>query len=591
MSRSAALRSSDEAQSFFPLWASSDHFARGRTGTSSCTTSPRVSPSTEYPASIRRPVTRKAASYQSTSLSSNSVRLTHTAEAIQVRSKNLTGRPSDRLQRATATDDVLSAKAKRTSSMSERVRKLMSGHSLFTSATFASNASTLGNREPQKPRISSQKSWRKRQRTKSSIKKTGKLPMANTVTGLMKSKRPALPQKLQPPKSRTVSHIPQHRVEVETDFPDEQPSPKVERQSFPRHASLHGKRALDRSRRIVHEVHEQLPYHRKNSHEPERSHPMTGTDATIHRASSILFQIVEDATPGPRGKPKIEIRSGSTSGSSPNDAYRLELNRSVTRSTLSYTSSVRELRRGVVPAVSPDPDATYRVRLHPDGPSEEFLKIDISEPGGTSYLPSEARRIHTPPLPGEGPNQKRRGFFFDYNAPQSAQTVEPAETAREDVVPSFLDRMQSSIVDHGTHTHPRRDSSQSSHPTTIGTLYLPRNSIIKTRRKLGDNDLDWYNTQLLELDKQDSRRPVSQRRQSASGSSGAYTDRSNDGIEIDHRIPDHYPTSPLCPRNPKHKSKGQGICWMHGRNPAGWSPDIELIKWGSRVRETVNEEP
>jgi hypothetical protein len=31
-------------------------------------------------------------------------------------------------------------------------------------------------------------------------------------------------------------------------------------------------------------------------------------------------------------------------------------------------------------------------------------------------------------------------------------------------------------------------------------------------------------------------------------------------------IPDHLPNSPLCPKHPKHKSKGRGRCPAHGRN-------------------------
>ena len=31
-------------------------------------------------------------------------------------------------------------------------------------------------------------------------------------------------------------------------------------------------------------------------------------------------------------------------------------------------------------------------------------------------------------------------------------------------------------------------------------------------------------------------------------------------------IPEHLPNSPLCPRNPKHPSRGKGICVYHGRN-------------------------
>ena len=31
-------------------------------------------------------------------------------------------------------------------------------------------------------------------------------------------------------------------------------------------------------------------------------------------------------------------------------------------------------------------------------------------------------------------------------------------------------------------------------------------------------------------------------------------------------VPEHLPTSPLCPRHPKHKSRGTGICPYHGKN-------------------------
>lgn len=35
-------------------------------------------------------------------------------------------------------------------------------------------------------------------------------------------------------------------------------------------------------------------------------------------------------------------------------------------------------------------------------------------------------------------------------------------------------------------------------------------------------------------------------------------------FELD--VPEHLPDSPLCPRNPIHKSGGTGICVYHGRN-------------------------
>ena len=36
--------------------------------------------------------------------------------------------------------------------------------------------------------------------------------------------------------------------------------------------------------------------------------------------------------------------------------------------------------------------------------------------------------------------------------------------------------------------------------------------------------------------------------------------------ETDYSIPEHLPTSPLCPRHPKHRSGGKGVCVYHGGN-------------------------
>lgn len=42
------------------------------------------------------------------------------------------------------------------------------------------------------------------------------------------------------------------------------------------------------------------------------------------------------------------------------------------------------------------------------------------------------------------------------------------------------------------------------------------------------------------------------------------------GFEQD--VPDHFPTSPLCPLHPKHKSGGKAICPLHGRYKKGMPP-------------------
>lgn len=141
--------------------------------------------------------------------------------------------------------------------------------------------------------------------------------------------------------------------------------------------------------------------------------------------------------------------------------------------------------------VTPDSGAMY---LGSDG--QQHLKVDITNPNGPTYLPSEARRVQTPPLNEfEGPN-KRRGFFFDYN---------------------------------------RADDSKATSPRAFN----PRPT---ARRLYGGANKDWYAALEAALEEEDDTRQP----------------------EVD--VPDHLPSSLLCPRHPKHKSGGTGVCPVHGRN-------------------------
>jgi hypothetical protein len=49
---------------------------------------------------------------------------------------------------------------------------------------------------------------------------------------------------------------------------------------------------------------------------------------------------------------------------------------------------------------------------------------------------------------------------------------------------------------------------------------------------------------------------------------GTVIDEHNEADDVilgfENDVPDHLPTSPLCPLHPKHASKGRGICPMHG---------------------------
>ncbi|KAK4692715.1 hypothetical protein P7C71_g4545, partial [Lecanoromycetidae sp. Uapishka_2] len=79
----------------------------------------------------------------------------------------------------------------------------------------------------------------------------------------------------------------------------------------------------------------------------------------------------------------------------------------------STSSSIREFMMGKPPIPTPAPELMYT-----GSDAHKYVAVEISEPDNPRFLPSEARRVHTPPLPSESPSgAKPRGFFFDYSAP------------------------------------------------------------------------------------------------------------------------------------------------------------------------------
>lgn len=190
----------------------------------------------------------------------------------------------------------------------------------------------------------------------------------------------------------------------------------------------------------------------------------------------------------------------------------------------STSSSIREMMMGKPPLHTPEPEALYTA-----SDSHRYMAVDLTAPNGTAFLPSEARRIHTPPLPPDtattpGGGGKARGFFFDYTAPPSTTTSfpEPPHAKPASVQPTAAPTTSSSSVGHERSPPP-----------------------------------DWYRVQLHTVD------------------SGAESDVSRYDFAL--TIPEHLPNSPLCPRHPKYRAsgggggagRGGGECPFHGRNQVG----------------------
>lgn len=161
----------------------------------------------------------------------------------------------------------------------------------------------------------------------------------------------------------------------------------------------------------------------------------------------------------------------------------------------SSSSSIHNARMGNAPQASPIQQTMY---IGSD--SKQYPRVELTNPDGPSYLPSEARRVNTPPSPKTMSGKHLRGFFFDYNAPYE-------RTPSPDAVEG----------------HPL-DSSE--------------------RRKQRSSGVDWYRVKL------------------------AADEAKDEQLSFELNVPEHLPNSPLCPKNPKHRSGGKGVCVYHGRNKA-----------------------
>jgi hypothetical protein len=137
-----------------------------------------------------------------------------------------------------------------------------------------------------------------------------------------------------------------------------------------------------------------------------------------------------------------------------------------------------------------------------------------------NYLPTEARRVNTPPLHTKSRGNKSTGYFWDSWYPHGAEK-EGYDKA----------------VD-------RSDQWHTPFP-------MPKDaSITKSRGNDSETgNYDWYR---IPMDRNgEEPRDIDELRMFA------------------WDLPEHLPNSPLCPLSPKHPSKGKGVCVYHGRKGKG----------------------
>ncbi|KAL8991915.1 MAG: hypothetical protein Q9169_007537 [Polycauliona sp. 2 TL-2023] len=265
--------------------------------------------------------------------------------------------------------------------------------------------------------------------------------------------------------------------------------------------------------------------------EPSTRGRQRSTAETLDRTSAALRNLVE-LTP-PSGSSTSNMSTASIGGKPKHHhVFRPHYHRHHTGH--SSSSSVRRIMFGKPPVSTPNDECMYT-----GSDSQQYFRVELSAPDAPKYLPSEARRIGTPPLP----ESKQRGFFFDYNPPQIPSPPSSADPwPNEPMNTSTLQPRQYNTLRPAKSFGAQGPRSPAGHPRSPGGR--PQNN--------DPDGVDWFRVKL------------------ALGQA----DEERGGFEL--HVPEHLPSSPLCPRHPKHKSGGKGVCVYHGRNKMG--PDDVVVE-------------
>ncbi|KAI2624171.1 hypothetical protein GGR54DRAFT_564374 [Hypoxylon sp. NC1633] len=194
-------------------------------------------------------------------------------------------------------------------------------------------------------------------------------------------------------------------------------------------------------------------------------------------------------------------------------------------SEASASSSVRDVLRGRTPVASPASDIEPQAALF------------VPFPGG------EATRVQTPPLRESGPQRAGlpRSFFFDISTPPHRSSSSSSSRRR---------RQASYRCPPLT---PMYDNLPTPVPVELVTTEARGREWEKEKK---DSGKEWWEV------------PAAVRRDQA-----LLWPHSTAAFEFD--LPEHLPTSPMCPTNKRHKSGGTGVCVYHGRRKkSGGKSDV-----------------
>ena len=190
---------------------------------------------------------------------------------------------------------------------------------------------------------------------------------------------------------------------------------------------------------------------------------------------------------------------------------------------------------------------------------KEYHRTALTGPAALNFLPSETKRVNTPPMIVADAVSKKpggfKGFFLDMRsviAEQSSvdsESPEPVATKRRrPIIPrgslqSLLPKLSLPRLQRKASQQTREPPEPPRDPLEVTAFHqTPFSQRYGDTRRIKMNHIRSFVEESLKDDDDDA---------------------STFLFELD--VPDHLPSSPLCPLSPKHKSGGKAICPIHSR--------------------------
>ena len=287
-------------------------------------------------------------------------------------------------------------------------------------------------------------------------------------------------------------------------------------------------------------------------------HPKSSSEMTPSSANSMLSTNWEDiiAENQPSGHVK-EMSTPMSPFSMPQRPVRPTFKRNDPK--VDVLETTRELPAESIAPVMPSGAVVALQPTYKSANGKEYYKTSITAPGAPSFLPSEMKRVNTPPLKDTAPANKKtigfKGLFFDMRSIPLEQQGSGAESPvaaalkrRTPILPkaslqSLLPKLSMPKLKRKASERLQQEPEQPADPLEVTSFHqTPFSQRYGDTRRAKMSQIRSYVDDSLKDDDDDSAM-----------------------FPFESDVPEHLPNSPLCPLSAKHKSGGKAICPIHRR--------------------------